>query len=522
MHAAIFPILSVVAVINLLLAVTILSRGWGQLSHIIFGVIALISAIWCNAIIGFYLFPENSPFVSWVIYTHLLGLSIAFAFVQFAARFPNRFHPKTVFFSTLPIFLFILWETIFQRSVVGAIDGITYEIGHLYFLYGVVVVLFFTIGDILLIFQYLQTKADAERNQTLVVLLATAGASALAVIPTLFAPYWGIFDYTWLGPVFTLIMVGGMFVAMIRYHLFNVKMILTEVFVGLIIALLLVVIVAATDATQVALLTGALVLVVVASYFLVQSVYREVEQRELIEKQEQELEMANRQQENLLHFMSHEIKGYLAKSEAGFAAIIEGDYGEINDNLKKMSTAALAEVRKGVATVMDILEAANLKRGTVSYNKKNFDIGKTVDWIVQTLKSAAEDKGLSLVHQHYKGSIIIDGDEEKISNHVLRNLVDNSIKYTLKGKVSVSISKENGKARFVVEDTGVGITAEDKARLFTEGGHGKDSIKVNVHSTGYGLYIAKQVVEAQGGKIWAESEGEGKGSKFIVELPTQT
>lgn len=55
--------------------------------------------------------------------------------------------------------------------------------------------------------------------------------------------------------------------------------------------------------------------------------------------------------------------------------------------------------------------------------------------------------------------------------------------------------------------------------LFTEGGHGKDSIRVNVHSTGYGLFIAKQVVEAQGGKIWAESDGQGKGSKFIAEFP---
>ena len=59
----------------------------------------------------------------------------------------------------------------------------------------------------------------------------------------------------------------------------------------------------------------------------------------------------------------------------------------------------------------------------------------------------------------------------------------------------------------------------NKKHLFAEGGRGKDSIKVNVHSTGYGLYIAKQIVEAHKGRIWAESEGAGKGSTFYVEFP---
>ena len=55
--------------------------------------------------------------------------------------------------------------------------------------------------------------------------------------------------------------------------------------------------------------------------------------------------------------------------------------------------------------------------------------------------------------------------------------------------------------------------------LFTEGGKRKESTKVNVDSTGYGLFVAKSVVEGHGGTIWAESDGQGKGSRFIVELP---
>ena len=55
--------------------------------------------------------------------------------------------------------------------------------------------------------------------------------------------------------------------------------------------------------------------------------------------------------------------------------------------------------------------------------------------------------------------------------------------------------------------------------VFTEGGHGKESSKVNVESTGFGLYIVKNIIEAHQGKVWAESEGKDKGSRFIVELP---
>jgi signal transduction histidine kinase len=111
------------------------------------------------------------------------------------------------------------------------------------------------------------------------------------------------------------------------------------------------------------------------------------------------------------------------------------------------------------------------------------------------------------------------GDAPQINDHVLRNLIDNSINYTPTGSVTVSLKKVGDKFVFAVKDTGVGITAEDKVRLFTEGGHGKDSIKVNVHSTGYGLYIAKQIIEAHGGTVRAESEGAGKGSTFTAEFP---
>ena len=232
-----------------------------------------------------------------------------------------------------------------------------------------------------------------------------------------------------------------------------------------------------------------------------------------------ELEIANRQQETLLHFISHEIKGYLTKGEAGFAAIVEGDYGKVPNDLSTMAQSGLKELRKGVDTVMDILDASNLKKGTITYDKKTFDFRELVEAVISGMNGRFEEKGLAFDTKIGAGEYTVNGDAAKLRRHVIRNLIDNALRYTPKGTITLELSRADHHIRFAVKDTGVGITPEDMRHLFTEGGKGKDSLKVNVDSTGYGLFVAKSVVEAHGGKIWAESEGKNKGSKFVVELP---
>jgi signal transduction histidine kinase len=207
----------------------------------------------------------------------------------------------------------------------------------------------------------------------------------------------------------------------------------------------------------------------------------------------QALEIANEQQKGLLHFISHEIKGFLTKGQNAFAAIVEGDYGEVSPEVKELSVGALGEMRKGVSTVMDILDASNLKKGTITFDKKPFDLKTAVEGVCGDLKKTAEAKGLCFICDIGAGEFKYTGDEAKLRRHVFRNLVDNSIRYTPTGTISVGLHSNNNVMIFTVKDTGVGITSEDMPKLFTEGGHGKDSIKVNVDSTGYGLFVAKQV-----------------------------
>ncbi len=306
----------------------------------------------------------------------------------------------------------------------------------------------------------------------------------------------------------------------IRFKAFNAKVITAELLI-VSLGIGIVSLIALDDLQSVRIVAAiTFVLVCAIGYILVNNVRREITQRELIEKQEQELEVVNKQQENLLHFISHEIKGFLTEGQNAFAGIVEGDYGVPPAPMKTLAASALVKMREGVSTVMNILDASNLKKGTVSYKKESVDLKGIVEDAVMRLRPQAEAKGLTLTLQATEGGVCVTrGDKDKLEQHVIRNLIDNAIKYTQQGSISVSLECIGHNIHFAVKDTGVGITDEDRVHLFTEGGHGKDSIKVNVDSTGYGLFIAKQVTEAHGGTIRAESEGAGKGSEFIVELP---
>ncbi len=259
----------------------------------------------------------------------------------------------------------------------------------------------------------------------------------------------------------------------------------------------------------------------------------------------QELEATNKQQETLMHFVGHEVKGFLTRDASAFAALAEGDFGPLPEKVQSFVVQALAQSRDGALSVMNILIASNQKKGTLSYAKEPFDLKALVEKVVEKAKPMAEGKGLTLSFSaddagapgfdyldklgasKLTTSYTFAGDIEKIGDNVFRNIIENAIHYTPSGSITAALKKDpstalgaGGKFVFTIKDTGIGITEEDRKLLFTEGGHGKDSQKVNVHSTGYGLFIAKNIVEAHGGAILAESEGEGKGAMLTMYIHT--
>ncbi len=235
----------------------------------------------------------------------------------------------------------------------------------------------------------------------------------------------------------------------------------------------------------------------------------------------QKLADANAGQKTLIHVMNHQIKGFLGACKNIFAELMTDDYGKMPEATLPLLQKGLEETNDGVDYVTQILRGASAESGSIIYDMHELDLKALLEKAYAEKIEGAKKKGLATALDIKDGNYTISADEKNLFE-ALKNLIDNSINYTPAGNIWVSLSKKDGKALIAVKDTGIGVREEDKPKLFKAGGITKDSIRVNIKSSGYGLAFVKGVAEAHKGKVWLESEGEGKGSTFYLELPAKS
>jgi len=320
---------------------------------------------------------------------------------------------------------------------------------------------------------------------------------------------WEIGQYGLFGiPVF----IAMLAYLIVKYQVFNVKLIATQILITALWILTLAILFLRQISSVRLVVSITLILFTILGYLLIKSVKREVSLRE-------QLEIANEGQANLLHIINHQIKGYLSKSRNIFSELIaEPSYKACTDEARPMLQEGFNSLTEGVDFVTDFLNASNIEKGSYQYKKEPLDFKTLVAETDEKQKEAAKEKGLEFNLVIEEGDYNMTGDKTQLAQAV-RNLIDNSIKYTPKGSVRAKLSTNNSKILFTVQDTGVGISPELKPKLFTKGGRDRDSLKININSTGFGLTFVKGVVEAHKGRVWAESQGVGKGSTFYMELP---
>jgi signal transduction histidine kinase len=218
---------------------------------------------------------------------------------------------------------------------------------------------------------------------------------------------------------------------------------------------------------------------------------------------------------DLLADVSHELRSLLGGLAVSAALLIaDAPSGEEGDKIRKHAGASRRTVAGMTRLINDLLDTASIEAGRLSIILKPVDVGKLVSDTIEAVRSIAAAKNITLKAALPVPSLSATLDDLRILQ-VLENLVGNAIKFTPEGgKVSIGVRTTARRIQFVVSDTGVGIPLNKLDAIF-ERFH---QVSKDRRGFGLGLHISKSIVEAHGGRIWAESDG-ASGSTFYVDLP---
>jgi signal transduction histidine kinase len=324
----------------------------------------------------------------------------------------------------------------------------------------------------------------------------------------------------WIGDYSTLAVLSLTGYAIIRKDLFGIRVILTALLVILIAIVLAADVVVFTPAEFLKVTKGLiLVLFLYLGYMLVQSVHREIEQREQLQEIAAELRRADEAKTEFISIVSHQLRTPLNAIQGYLSLLLEGTYGSLDAEKRAPVERLIRSAERLIHMVNELLGVSRIETGKIELELAEVDLCSVARSVVEEFSISAEEKGIELrASCAERGVPTLIGDVQKLRDCIL-NLVDNAIRYTDKGSVEVSVGREGDDVVVRVKDTGAGIDHADAGKLFESFQRGDVGRKQWMDGSGLGLYIAHEFVTLHGGKIWAESAGKGKGSTFVIRLP---
>lgn len=241
----------------------------------------------------------------------------------------------------------------------------------------------------------------------------------------------------------------------------------------------------------------------------------EAEQEAAIAKQEKE--HLAKQKEDFIARMTHDLRTPLVSANHILELFKEGLYGEITPEMSRVIQVIIRSNKNLLEMVSNLLEVYFHENGEKKLNFTKFKIIDLLEEVFQELAPLAREKGLELsLNAENTGEIFLNGDVLEL-RRVFTNLISNGIKFTEQGYVKIHLipaTEEDAFVTIVIEDTGIGIAAEELPQIFDRLYSGS----VETSTSGLGLYLSRRIIDAHGGTISVTSELE-RGSSFSVRLP---
>jgi|GEM_PF-1097023 len=532
--------LFVVAFLNLSLAIILWYKSKNNNSRKWLGFTALFScfyAFFCGAT---YLFWGQDMETSIYWYkTTWLGVLILPCFLVFTYYFTNNLKyikiKAVIIFSFAFLISYLVFKTdLFVKSLrldgynISSIAGSLDPIGRLY--------IFLCI--ILSLINLLKNYFKAEKYRKLQIkyfilgtsIFAISGIISASIVPFIIgeSPYYDIAAYI------SFIWIGLTSYAILKYKLMNIKLITAELFVFILWAISLLKIFFSTSNQDLMINIGIFLSIIFFGVILVRSMMKEIKQRELIEdyamkierayelekKSKEELEALDKSKNQFLLAIQHHLRTPLTAMLGYTDLIITGAYGKQTKKTIDVIKNIQLSIKSLIKMSNDFLDITQFQLGKEVINtKEGVDLCQIIQEITNELKFESDKKKIYLKFENSCNLPTIKADREKLKAAVY-NIIDNSVKYTNKGQVSIHIESTDQSIKITVKDTGIGITKQGLKDIFNKTFERGENAKENfINGRGIGLYITKQIITAHKGNIWAESEGENKGSIFYIELP---
>jgi signal transduction histidine kinase len=224
----------------------------------------------------------------------------------------------------------------------------------------------------------------------------------------------------------------------------------------------------------------------------------------------------DRQKDELLSIVSHQLATPVSSVKWYLEMLLDGDVGTLSKDQQEYLGTMQSVTHDLSDLVSMILDVSRIQLGKMKVDRQELDLNVFFKEILSVIEPKAKEK-----HQQF--IVKIDDNlpkamlDKRLTRMTIENLLSNAVKYTpAEGKVSFVVSRQDEKVHVEVKDTGVGIPEKDKEKIF--GKLFRASNTGSIEGNGFGLYVAKGAIEAQGGKIWFESK-ENEGTKFFVDLP---
>lgn len=214
--------------------------------------------------------------------------------------------------------------------------------------------------------------------------------------------------------------------------------------------------------------------------------------------------------------IAHELRAPLTAIRGYVSFLLESkDISEQNFSYAKNINTSSERL---LALINDFLEVARIQSGKLQISHSEVDITKTIQSVIDEFTPVAESKGLKLISSVAKKKIFAHTDEMRLQQ-VLTNIVNNSVKYTEHGTVTIALEQTKLKTIIRVKDTGKGISAEDQKKIFTPFTRVGTAEKSGITGTGLGMWITKELVGLLGGSVQIESiEGVGTHIKLVFDV----